>query len=120
MIRSFKDLEVYKESYDLAIVVNKLCKLLPLYERNDLGSQMRRCSKSPPSNIAEGWAKRRFEKEMKVYLDRALGSCNEMEVHLSMARDLEYLNKKICDELITRYIAIGGKITNLRNKWRTF
>lgn len=120
MIRSFKDLEVYKESYELAIIVNRLCKKLPIYERNDLGSQMRRCSKSPPANIAEGWAKRRFEKEFKVHLDRALGSCNEMEVHLSMARDLDYFDKKTCDELIARYIALGGKITNLRIRWKSY
>lgn len=120
MITSFKDLEIYKESYDLAIIVNKLCKALPLYERNDLGSQMRRCTKSSPANIAEGWAKRRSEKEFKAYLDRALGSCNEMEVHLSMAKDLEYLDKSTCEELITRYIALGGKITNLRNKWKSY
>ena len=94
MIQSFKDLEIYKESYLLAITVNKLCSKLPLYEKMDLGSQMRRCSKSPPANIAEGWAKRRSEKEFKAYLDRALGSCNEMEVHLNMAKDLNYLYEK--------------------------
>lgn len=120
MMRSFKDLEVYNESYELAIIVNKLCRKLPLYERNDLGSQLRRCSKSPPSNIAEGWAKRRFEKEFKKHLDCALGSCNEMEVHLNMVRDLDYFDKNICNELISRYIALGGKIINLRNNWKTF
>lgn len=81
---------------------------------------MRRCSKSPPANIAEGWAKRRFEKEFKNHLEHALGSCNEMEVHLSLARDLNYLDKEICDQLIKRYIALGGKIVNLRNRWKTF
>lgn len=101
MIRSFKDLEVYNESYDLAIIVNKLCNKLPMYEKNDLGSQLRRCSKSPPANIAEGWAKRRFEKEFKAYLDKALGSSNEMEVHLNMARDLGYLDKKTCKVLFS-------------------
>lgn len=120
MIKSFKDLEVYKESYDLAIIINKLSRKLPLYERNDLGSQLGRCSKSPPANIAEGWAKRRFEKEFKKHLDTALGSCNEMEVHISFARDLGYLDKTLCDALIKRYIALGGKITNLRNNWKTF
>ncbi|MBI2268566.1 MAG: four helix bundle protein [Candidatus Blackburnbacteria bacterium] len=120
MITSFKDLGVYKESYELAIIVNKLCQKLPMYEKNDLGSQLRRCSKSPPANIAEGWAKRRFEKEFKVHLDKSLGSCNEMEVHLSMARDLGFINKDVCNGLITRYIALGGKITNLRNNWKTY
>lgn len=120
MIKSFKDLEIYQESYALAITVNKICIVLPLFERNDLGSQMRRCSKSPPANIAEGWAKRRFEKEFKVYLDRALGSCNEMEVHLSMVRDLGYYSTEICDSLIKRYINLGGKIVNLRKNWKSY
>ena len=115
MIRSFKDLEVYNESYQLAIVINKLCIKLPTYEKHDLASQLRRASKSVPANIAEGWAKRRFEKEFKKHLDSALGSCNEMEVHISIAKDLDYLDKKLCEELTNKYIALGGKLTNLRN-----
>lgn len=84
MIRSFKDLEIYKEAYELAIIVNKNVNKLPLFEKNDLGSQLRRASKSVPSNIAEGYAKRQFEKQFKLHLSSAIGSCNEMEVHLSM------------------------------------
>lgn len=57
MIKSFGDLEVYKESYDLAITINKNVNRLPIFERNDLGSQLRRASKSVPANIAEGWLK---------------------------------------------------------------
>lgn len=120
MLRSFKDLEVYQESYKLAIIVNQNCNKLPIYERNDLASQLRRASKSVPSNIAEGWAKRRFEKEFKKHIDSALGSCNEMEVHLNMAKDLRYWDKTFCDQLIARYIGLGGKLTNLRNNWKTY
>ena len=120
MIQSFKDLEVYKESYDLAIIVNREVSKLPIYERNDLGSQLRRCSKSPAANIAEGWAKRRFPKEFKAYLDKALGSCNEMEVHLNMSRDLGYWRQDFCDGLIKRYQNLGGKLVNLRERWKTF
>ena len=120
MIRSFKDLEVYKESYELAIIVNRNVNKLPLFENNDLGLQLRRASKSVPSNIAEGWAKRRFEKQFKVHLDSAIGSCNEMEVHLSMARDLGFWEEEFCNELIERYILLGGKIVNLRKNWKTY
>jgi four helix bundle protein len=120
MIKSFRDLEVYQEGYDLAIIINKNVHKLPLFERNDLGSQLRRGSKSPPANIAEGWAKRRFEKEFKKHIDSAIGSCNEMEVHISMAKDLGFWEKKFCDELIRRYQLLGGKLTNLRNNWKTF
>jgi four helix bundle protein len=120
MIKSFKDLEVYNEAYELAIIVNKNVNKLPIFEKNDLGSQLRRASKSVPANIAEGWAKRRFEKQFKIHLDSAIGSSNEMEVHLSMARDLGFWEKNFCDGLIKRYLLLGGKLTNLRNNWKTY
>lgn len=120
VIKSFRDLEVYRESYDLALIVNRNVNKLPLFERNDLGIQLRRASKSVPANIAEGWAKRRFDKQFKVHLDSAIGSSNEMEVHVSLAKDLEFWGKDFCDDLIKRYLLLGGKLTNLRNNWKTF
>ena len=119
MISSFKDLEVYKEAYDLAVIINKEVIKLPIFEKNDLGSQLRRCSKSVPANIAEGWAKRRFPKEFKHHLDSSIGSCNEMEVHISLAKDLNYWQKQFCDNLIQRYIFLGGKLVRLRDNWKT-
>lgn len=120
MIKSFRDLEVYQESYKLMIIVHREVKKLPVYERNDLASQMRRGSKSCPSNIAEGWAKRRFEKEFKKHLDSAIGSANEMEVHIETAKDLGYWKSDLCGELLKRYQQLGGKLNNLRNNWKTF
>ena len=120
MIKSFRDLEVYQESYALMLIIHKEVKKLPVYERNDLASQKRRASKSIPSNIAEGWAKRRFEKEFKKYLDSAIGSANEMEVHIEMARDLKYWEFELCNHLLDRYRKLGGKLVNLRNNWKTF
>jgi four helix bundle protein len=120
MITSFHDLDVYKESYALAIIINKIIEKLPQSEKYDLSSQMRRASKSIPANIAEGWAKRRFPKEFQHYLDVAIGSANEMEVHVSLAKDFQYLNAEDCNGLIQRYVYLGGKLVKLRNNWRTF
>ena len=120
MIRSFKDLEIYKEAYELALIINRNVNKLPLFEKNDLGSQLRRASKSVPSNIAEGWAKRQSEKELKRYINTALGSCNEMEVHVSMARDLNFWDETFSNDLLKRYILLGGKLVNFRNKWKTY
>ncbi|MCS6995057.1 MAG: four helix bundle protein [Anaerolineales bacterium] len=77
MIRSFRDLEVYQEAYLLMVKVHKILNALPIFEKNDLASQIRRASKSCPANIAEGWAKRRHEKEFKRHLDVAIGSASE-------------------------------------------
>jgi four helix bundle protein len=100
MVTSFKDLEVYKDSYELAILINREVNKLPFIEKNDLGSQLRRASKSIPANIAEGWAKRRFIKEFQLHLDISLGSADEMEAHLGLARDLAYWGKEFCNNLI--------------------
>ena len=120
MIRTFRDLEVYQEAYQLMLVVHKAVKNFPVFERHDLASQMRRASKSCPANIAEGWAKRRFEKEFKRHLDDAIGSANEMEVHIETARDLDYCQKDFCNGLLTRYNQLGGKLTNLQRNWKTY
>lgn len=120
MIKSFRDLEVYNEAYQLMILIHKEVKKLPVYERNDLASQMRRASKSCSANIAEGWAKRRFEKEFKKHLDVSIGSANEMEVHLDTAKDLRYLGEEFCSDLLLRYRHLGGKLTNLQRNWKTF
>lgn len=118
MITSFKDLEIYKEGYALAILVNRAVNNLPLFEKHDLGSQLRRASKSVPANIAEAWGKRRFPKEFKHQLDSAIGSCNEMEVHISMAKDLGFWKSNFCNDLLNRYVYLGGKIVRLRDKWK--
>lgn len=120
MIRSFRDLEVYKESYELMILAHQAAKKLPTFEQHELASQIRRASKSCPANIAEGWAKKRFEKEFKRHLDIAIGSANEMEVHLETAKDLDYLSQEVCDPLLRRYNYLGGKLRNLQNNWKTF
>lgn len=120
MIKSFRDLEVYREAYELAILVNKNVNKLPIFEKHDLGSQLRRASKSVPANIAEGWAKRRFEKQFKVHLDSSIGLCNEMEVHVSLAKDLNFWNQEFCEILLKRYLQLGGKLNNLRNNWKTY
>lgn len=120
MIKTFRDLEVYQEAYKLMIQVHSAVKILPVFERNDLASQIRRASKSVPANIAEGWAKRRFEKEFKHHLDSSIGSANEMEVHIETARDLGYWQRDFCEDLLNRYQKLGGKLTNLQRNWKTF
>ena len=58
VIQSFKDLKVYQESYLLGVIINKAILRLPNSEKYDLVDQMRRASKSIPTNIAEGYAKK--------------------------------------------------------------
>jgi four helix bundle protein len=54
-MKSYRDLEVYKESKRLAIEVHKLFLSLPKFELYEEGSQILRSSKSVTSTIVEGY-----------------------------------------------------------------
>ena len=120
MIQSFKDLKVYQESYDLALVINRAILRLPITEKYILVDQMRRASKSIPANIAEGYAKRLSEKEFKRYLLSAIGSCNEMVVHISFTKDLNFWSLEFCDELLKKYDVLGKQLTRLLQNWKSY
>lgn len=53
-VHSYKDLIVWQRAMELVVEVYSLTDLFPRSELYGLTSQMRRCSVSVPSNIAEG------------------------------------------------------------------
>jgi four helix bundle protein len=92
----------------------------PDYEKFDLASQLRRAAKSVPANIAEGYGKRRSAKEFQAYLTNAMGSAMEIEVHLQIALELEYIQQAEFDYLSEEYKIIGRQLYKLIDHWRTF
>ena len=54
-MKSYRELEVYKESKRLAIIVHKMTLLLPKFELFEEGSQIRRSSKAVTSTLVEGY-----------------------------------------------------------------
>ena len=90
MIRSYKDLQVYKRSYKLALKVHEITLKFPDIEKHELGSQLRRATKSIPLNIGEGYGKRSSENEFKRFLMMAIGSCDEVKILIEFAKDLNY------------------------------
>lgn len=58
-----------------------------------LTSQVRRCSVSIPSNIAEGYS-RKSRLEYLHFLKIAFGSGAELETQILMARDIGYIKKE--------------------------
>ncbi|MFD2554357.1 four helix bundle protein [Sphingobacterium tabacisoli] len=91
MVKSHKDLKVWKESMLLVKDVYEMTNSFPPDERFTLGQQMRRSAISIPSNIAEG-AGRRGNKEWIRFLNIALGSISELETQLEIAKVLEFVN----------------------------
>lgn len=79
-----KDLEVWKDSMDLAVRVYELTSKFPKREIYGLSDQLRRSAYSVPSNIAEG-AGRKGTKEFIRFLDIATGSLAECETQLLLS-----------------------------------
>ena len=77
MIQSFRDLDVYKRSYNLTLKIYEIAKTLPKDEQYGLSSQLRRAATSIPLNIAEGYGRKSSEAEFKHFVRNGLGSCNE-------------------------------------------
>ena len=117
MISSYKELEIYKRSYNLALRLHEITKKYPEEERYDLTSQIRRCSKSVPTNIAEGYG-RRSKEEFKRFLKISLGSCNELQVHLDFSKDLKYIEKEMYEYLSNENNEIGKMMNATIQKWK--
>lgn len=120
MIKSFRDLEVYQESFQLQLEIDEEIKKFPQSERYLLSDQMRRASRGIPSLIAEGWSKRESLKEFQKFLRDAIAEANEMISHLLFAKHKRYIKEKYADELIYRYEKLAKKLTNLKNNWQNF
>ena len=121
IIKSFRDLEVYQNSYQAAITVHsKVLPKLPESEKYDLKDQLSRSCKAIPRLIAEGYAKRHQKMGFQKYLDDAMAECNETIVSLEQARDLYKLEPTITNVLIVEYDKSVRQLYNLAKAWTTF
>src|SRR5260370_16080300 len=90
-IGSYRDLRIYQQSYQAALEIHQVTLRFPAFERGELGSQLRRASKSVPINIAEGYGRKRSAGDFNRFLGIALRSCDERSVLLHFAPYLQYL-----------------------------
>lgn len=109
-MKSYKDLDIYKLSYDLAIKAHNVSLKLPRFELYEEGGQLRRSSKSIPSNIVEGYGRNRYKAEFIKFLTYAHASCDETIVHLRFIQDTNEVDSMDANTLVTEYEELGSKI----------
>jgi four helix bundle protein len=90
MIKSFRDLELWKRAQAVVLEVYRVTNMFPRREQFGVVSQLRRAAYSIPANIAEGYG-RRSTKELLQFLSVANGSLEELRYFLELSRDLRYL-----------------------------
>ena len=113
--KSYKDLEIYVLSKDLAIEVHKMTlEELPKFEMYEEGSQIRRSSKTIVSTIVEGYGRRRYKNDFVLYLTYSHSSCDETKAHLEMLGESGSLKQSRATELLRKYEELGAKLYNFR------
>jgi four helix bundle protein len=90
-MKDFRELKVWGKAHDLTLKCYRLTERFPKHELFGLANQIRRCASSIPANIAEGCG-RLGNSELHRFLQISCGSASELEYHLLLARDLEYIS----------------------------
>lgn len=112
-IRSFTDLNAWREAHALALDVYSATKRFPKEEIFVLVSQMRRCAISIASNIAEGFSRNSAKDKLQFYAI-ALGSMTELQSQLMMARDMKYIDKAEFQKIAEKTVVVGKLINGLK------
>ena len=113
IVKSAKDLRVYKLAYSLAMEIFQLSKRWPKEEKWSLTDQVRRSSRAVCANLREAWSKRRYEAHFVSKLTDVDAENNETDTWLDFARDCSYLSKEEHNRLVEQCRQIGGMIGSM-------
>lgn len=117
-VRSFEDLECYREAREFRRELSALARGLPKRETYLLADQLLRASRSVTANIAEGYGRHHHQENLQ-FCRQARGSLTECLDHLGVALDEGYLDQTAYDLLRnhceTCLRLINGYIRYIRN-----
>ncbi len=117
-IKSFTDLNAWKEGHKLVIEIYRITKDFPKEELFGLTNQIRRAAVSITSNIAEGFSRQSPKEKMQFYYI-AQGSLTELQNQLLISLDIGYVDQnkfdKIAELTVVVHKLINGLIKYLRN-----
>ncbi len=93
-MQDFRRIKVWERAHSLTLRVYRATRTFPGKEIHGLSRQLRTAAASVPANIAEGCGRsgKRGDIDFRRFLIIAMGSASELEYHLMLARDLNYLD----------------------------
>jgi len=111
MIKSFKELTVYKKAFEQAVRIFELTKSFPKSEQYSLIGQIRGSSRSVCTNIGESWRKRRYVAHFVSKLTDA--EATETIIWLDFSLKFGYINVQIHKDLSSEYEQIGKMLGSM-------
>lgn len=120
LAQSFRDMEVYQESFRLQQEIFTMSKKIPTEERYSLTDQIRRSSRSIGANLAESWAKRRYPAHFLSKLTDADGELQETLHWISSAAACSYLSEGEAQRLTEHAATVGRLLGSTINNYQSF
>ena len=105
-IQSFRDLDAWQRSMDLVDAVLAAIRRLPRVEC-DLRRQMSKAAISIPSNVAEGWKRKRRRGAYQNHVSIAMGSHAELETQFEICFRNGYLDRESCTKAWALLMRVG-------------
>ena len=113
IIRSFRDLEVYKRAGREAKKIFLLTKRFPRDEAYSLTDQIRRSSRAVDALLAEAWAKRRYPASFVNRVVDALGEAMETQAWLDRSLASGYIPRTEYRSLDGAWQEIGAMLNGV-------
>lgn len=113
IIRSHRDLDVYKIAFRAAMEIFILTKSFPVEEKYSITDQIRRSSRSVCANLAEAFRKRKYPKSFVAKLSDSEAEAGEVQTWLEFALACKYINEENYQELYSQYDKAIGKLVNM-------
>ena len=117
---SVRDLIVYRKARELSLEIFRLTKRFPKEEAYSLTDQIRRSSRSTGAQIAEAWAKRRYEKHFISKLTDSDGEQQETQHWIETAFHCEYISQEEAKILLEKCSEIGRLLGGMIAKAEQF
>ena len=122
-MKSYKDLDVYNLGLELFYKCHSYSLQLPKHEMYELGSQLRRSSDSVPTNIVEGYGRKRYKADFIKFLTYSYASCLETVFHIEKIAILYPDIIENEQDFINKYNELCSKIYNfikyVEENWKT-
>lgn len=120
VIKSFRDLIVYKKAFELTYRIYEITKSFPKDEQYSLTDQIRRSSRSICANLAEAWGRKIYPKAFLNKLSDALAEEMETEFWLDLCVRYRYIDDTTYNTLIDEYGEISKMLTSMMNNPERF
>ena len=113
LIKSFRDLNVYKLARQETQKIYLRSRNFPAEEKYSLTDQIRRSSRAVKAMVAGAWARRRYRAVFINKIDEALGEATETQSWLDDCLDCGYISSEEFKQMDAAWQSIGAMLNKM-------